>query len=204
MSAGTTGQVFRCFVAVPLPTEAKEFLAAFVNRAKPAFPGYRFGAAQNLHITLQFLGDVERAKIPSLTNTLVDAAASVPPFRMGLGEAGSFPGRGTPRILHVTIGHGRQELANLAAKVQGALMDAGYRPDKPFAAHITLGRARDRQARTSEDVAAGWRETYSAYVHGRCGPAQWDVTSVLLMESVLTPGGPIYTARGTAYLGSGR
>ena len=43
MSAGTTGQVFRCFVAVPLPTEAKESWQVR-EPAKPAFPGYRFGA----------------------------------------------------------------------------------------------------------------------------------------------------------------
>lgn len=197
----SAGAVFRCFVAVPLPPAAKQFLAAFVDRAKPAFPGYRFGPAHNLHITLQFLGDVERAKIPLLVKTLDGAVAAVPPFRMGLGDAGSFPGHGSPRILHVTVGPGKQELAGLAAKVNGALSAIGYRPDKPFAAHITLGRARYRQARPGEDVAAKWRAAYSAYVDEAGYPVQWDAAEVLLMESVLGPGGPTYTVRGTSRLG---
>ncbi|MGE5578601.1 MAG: RNA 2',3'-cyclic phosphodiesterase [Bacillota bacterium] len=200
MTAGALGPVFRCFVAVPLPAGAKQFLAAFMSRAKPAFPGYRFGAAQNLHITLQFLGDVERAKIPFLMKTLNDAAASVPPFRLGLGGSGSFPEHGAPRILHISIGPGKQELSVLAAKVNGALSAAGYRPDKPFVAHITLGRARDRQARPGEDTAAEWRAAYSAYVSESGSPEQWDAAEMLLMESVLAPGGPSYTARGTVHL----
>ena len=196
------GETFRCFVAVAIPAEARGFLDDFMREAREAFPSYRFASAENLHITIQFLGDVERRRIPELDGALSSAVRELPRFFMGLGEAGSFPSRGVPRVLHVTVGHGEVELHRLAQKVTAALSPLGFRPDKPFAAHITLGRARDRDRRAApdSDVALSWRTAFSRFRMPAKRPTDWEIPEIILMESVLGQRGPTYTRRGTASL----
>jgi 2'-5' RNA ligase len=198
----TVAEGFRCFVAVAIEPAVKAFLASWVRTAGEAFPGYRFGPAQNLHVTLQFLGDVDRGLMLRLTDLLSSSVRDLPAFRAGLGHAGSFPERGTPRILHVAVDQGRGDLVRVAERVRSALSSAGFEPDKPFAAHITLGRSRDsRQGGRSKDkdLAALWRDLYAEFSRKAPAPA-WEVAEVLLMESILGPSGPAYVARGKAPL----
>lgn len=192
--------VLRCFVEVDMPGPVRDSLAAFARQAAPAFRGWRFGAARNLHVTLQFLGDVERGRIGSLTRLLESAVADLPAFSAALGEAGSFPERGAPRILHVSIGEGRQDLVRLATRVSSALGEAGFRPDKLFVPHITLARPKSGGNAPPGDAAVRWRDSFARFVSASPAP-QWTVSEALLMESVLGPKGPTYIVRGVAPLG---
>lgn len=192
---------FRCFVAVAIPESVKGLLTAYVRQAAAAFPAWRFGAPANLHITLQFLGDVDRGRTSSLTSLISSAVKDVPIFGVELGEAGSFPERGAPRILHVAAGRGRQELVGLAGRVTSALQGAGFYPDKPFAPHITLGRQRQGTSGGAGDTASRWHEAFSRF-RAANPPASWEVSEVLLMESILGPGGPTYISRGRSPLRS--
>ncbi len=201
----TANGTFRCFVAVAISTEAKAFLERFMVEARPAFPSYRFAATQNLHITLQFLGDVNRGRILELSAALSPAVHETRRFTVGFGGAGSFPERGAPRILHVTIGEGREALSRLAGAVHGALSPHGFAPDKPFAAHITLGRSRDRggqsghgnlSTRPEREAAGMWKTTYSRFAEMQKQPITWEIPEVILMESILSPSGPTYIPRG--------
>lgn len=199
----------RSFVAVTIDTAVKLLLASWVKEARRAFPNYRFGAPENLHVTLQFLGDVDRDREPALTAALCSAVEDVPAFRMSLGRAGSFPERGAPRILHVVVDQGREDLLRLADRVRAALSAEGFDPDKAFVPHITLGRSRDRVAPGpgpgGRDIAAQWRDFFASFAASggsgdRGSSVAWDVSRVLLMESILGPGGPTYTLRGIAPL----
>ena len=195
-------ETLRCFVAVAISPETRGFLERFMREARGAFSSYRFASTENLHITLQFLGDVDRSRVPELAEALTSAVRGLRKFSAGLGEAGSFPSRDTPRILHVAVGQGQAELSRLAGGVVAALSPLGFRPDKPFMSHITLGRARDRdrQAALGGDVAASWRAAFSQFMERAKGPIDWEIPEVILMESVLGAKGPIYIRRGTAPL----
>lgn len=194
MSLGT----FRSFVAVSIPPAVKDFLASYVKAASPVFPEWRFGAAPNVHVTLQFLGDVDRDRIPSLTGALSTAVRDMPAFAAGLGHAGTFPERGAPRILHIVVDQ-CQDLVRLAGKVGTALAGAGFRPDKPFAAHITLGRPKSGRGGGAGDVAARWRDFFARF-QSSAAPTLWEVSEVLLMESILGPSGSTYIVQGRAPL----
>lgn len=189
-------------MAVAISPGARDFLRRFVAEARRMFPSYRFGPAENLHLTLQFLGEVERSRIPELCGTLSSAARSLPQFSASLGEAGSFPARGVPRILHVAVDQGKEQLTGLARRVAASLSPLGFRPDKPFAAHITLGRSRDRDQRATPagDVSVTWQIAFAEFQRKAEAPVTWDITEVVLMESILGPGGPTYLPRGTAPL----
>jgi 2'-5' RNA ligase len=195
--------VFRCFVSAGISPEVKAFLDSWVKETGRGFPSYRFGSSQNLHLTLQFLGDTDRSAIPALVDAISSSTAGLTPFEVELGEAGSFPARGAPRILHVSIGRGREDLVRLAEKVSGGLGAIGYRPDKPFVPHITLGRSRDRiDVPSLTDIAGQWRSSFSRFCQLKGTPGAWKIEEVDVMESVLGPKGPTYLRRGLVPLGA--
>lgn len=185
----------RCFVAVDLSPSAKDFLGRFMREEGSLFPSFRFGSPRNLHVTLQFLGDVERSRTSALAGDVSVAVRGLAPFHLELGEAVWFPRRGSPRGLHVSVGRGGEQLSTLAAKVRGALSAAGYPPDRPFEAHITLGRARNREVVQEQDVTSRWRASYAAFRERVGAPPPWEVGEILVMESILGPGGPTYIPR---------
>lgn len=192
------GDTFRCFVALPVSEEVKALMASFVARARHRFPGYRFGVAENLHITLQFLGEVPRSASRELTRVLSASARGVDPFRLGCGEAGCFPDRGTPRILYTEVTQGTETLSLLASKVRRGLAELGYADPKPFAPHVTLGRKKGGRGPSDRgpglpDIRSSWKDSYVRFLEEISGRAEWEVREVLLMESVLKREGPEYT-----------
>ena len=201
--ADSPGQpTFRCFVAVPVPREVQSVFASFTERVKRLLPGYRFGAPENLHITLQFLGQVPRSSVEAMKAALEAATKERPPFRVSFLEAGAFPDRGAPRILHIASTGGRTSLASLAGAVRENLRSLGYGDSKPFAAHITLGREKKSSGgalrlRLAQPEHPGhpffWKDSYRQFLEEEGMKPEWDVTEVLLMESILRPGGPLYT-----------
>lgn len=126
----------RLFVALDLPREVREALGAL-----PLGEGWRRVPVESLHVTLAFLGDLESA------TPVVDSVRSAlrPVGRLSLGEAVCLPPR-RPRVMAVRL---RGDLGEMQAAVAGALVAAGlYEPEtRPFLAHVTIGRARDRPSR---------------------------------------------------------
>ncbi|MBM4373083.1 MAG: RNA 2',3'-cyclic phosphodiesterase [Deltaproteobacteria bacterium] len=182
----------RAFIAVRPPEELRVRLAeAAAGRVRPpgtgrmGVEGARFVPAENLHLTLKFLGDVDPAKQPAVEASLLGVARGQRPFRVTLDGAGGFPDVRRPRILWVGTAEGAGELAALAAQVQAAMAPLGWaREEKGFRAHITLGRV--RRPRPGTD-AARWAAALAAQEFG-----SFEVTELVLFESVLRPEGPRY------------
>lgn len=138
-------------------------------------------AERNLHLTLKFLGDVEDARIPGLIQALAAASERVTTFDLVVERVGSFPERGAPRVLWAGCDGGAM-LTRLHDQVETACERAGFpREERAFHPHVTLGR-----------VTGCCRVPLLAAVplerpFGRCR-----VDRVLLMESMLDPGGAIH------------
>jgi 2'-5' RNA ligase len=81
-------------------------------------------------------------------------------------------------------------LLRLQRRVEQALSAEGFVPDeRPFHPHVTLGRWRTPPPRTSVDALLA--EPLPLALSGADG--EWMVREIRLMESRLTPEGPIYT-----------
>ncbi len=195
MATGT----FRGFVCVTIAPSIRVFLGEFAAGARQVFPMFRFVPSDNLHITLQFLGnDVERAMIPILLDAIGQSVTHITPFDLCLESASAFPARGRPRVLYVGTGEGSRQLAELARSVRSGLSALGFKEDKPFQPHITLAR-RQRGADTAGSVNERdlWEKAFSLRCEsGLC----WRVSEVFLMESTLSPAGAVYSELGRVAL----
>jgi len=177
----------RCFVGLLLSAELREAVAGHFAREGRRIPAVRWVAAANLHLTLQFLGEVDAGRIPALRQALDGAVSGHPAFRLGLRGAGAFPAPERPRVLWVGAGEGGAAAVALASSVSTALAPLGFAPEgRSFVPHLTVGRVaappRDRGPllRLLESVRdRDWGECLVPAAH--------------LLRSELFPAGPIYS-----------
>jgi len=112
-----------------------------------------------------------------------------PLFTLRLAEAGCFPNTRRPRVVWVGLGGDEAALGSLVAALEAALRPLGWPPeDRPFRAHLTLGRVKDVHAALGID--------WSAVVP----PLELPVIAIHLIESQLRPDGAVYTVRHTSTL----
>jgi RNA 2',3'-cyclic 3'-phosphodiesterase len=133
---------WRLFVVVELPDDARAAIMRAVD-AIGAQPGLRWTPPEQLHVTLLFLGAVEPELVPRIGGRLAEVAAAGAPFRLSLTGFGQFPARGKARVLWVGLRDADGALAALAAATKSSLQDLVVTEDRPFHAHITIGRARE-------------------------------------------------------------
>lgn len=131
----------RLFCAVEIPRDLREAvrLAAAPLRATGA--GVKWAKEDALHLTLAFLGEIDGARVPEASQALAAAAAKVPAFDAAFGPYGAFPSADHPKVIWLGVSKGEEELTALANALRAELA-ARKLPfdDKPFKAHLTLGR----------------------------------------------------------------
>ncbi|HXZ43228.1 MAG TPA: RNA 2',3'-cyclic phosphodiesterase, partial [archaeon] len=143
--------------------------------------------AENVHVTLKFLGETEEKRLKRICPALAEVARSGAPISVEVSGIGSFGGR-IPRVVWVGVGDGAEALAELAGRVEIALGRVGVPKDRRgFTAHLTLGRV--RSARNAEALMAGV-EAFQAEKFGTFIATQFE-----LMQSELRPTGSLYTIR---------
>lgn len=176
----------RLFVAVCLPQEIRDGLAAVQDRLRRAQADVSWVKPVNLHITLKFLGETEPKRLERIGPVLGDAARSVARFSLAVAGVGTFGGR-TPRVVWVGVREGAAALEALAGAVESGLVRVGFPKERRgFTAHFTLGRV--RSTRHAEALLAAIRD--EPLVSLGIVP----VEEYVLMQSRLDPGGSVYTA----------
>ncbi len=185
----------RLFIAIPLPPD----LAARASEILPtSLPALRRVKAENLHLTLAFLGQTPDERLDDVAAAAKEAAAPVSRFRLSFDRAGRFPERGRPRVVWLGIAEGAPGVLELGVGVYAGLRARGLRfDDRPLAPHLTL-------ARVAEDASAPETKTVGAALENLdLGRLAFEVSELAVVQSVLSPKGPRYTAVATAPLSSG-
>jgi RNA 2',3'-cyclic 3'-phosphodiesterase len=193
----------RAFVAVELPAEIHDLLETRQNELRGAMGhasgGVRWARAEGVHVTLQFLGNVPASLVPEISAALKEACEGTSPLNLVVGGIGAFPNMGRPRILWIGLEGDTGRLRALASGIGQRLETLGYKPDKPFEPHITLGRVRET-VRPDELRAISQGLVAQATQHSL--KTSFTIRSVSLMRSHLQPGGSVYTQLATVEFGS--
>lgn len=184
----------RLFVAIELSDAVRKSLSNMQTAMKRSCSDVRWIPAEQLHLTVKFLGDVADGDVPAVSQAVIDAAADSKPFVMRTSECGCFPEGGAVRIVWVSVTAEQELLAGCVAAVEAQLEPLGFpREHRPFAAHITIGRVKEDRSR------GGLRTVVRAH---RPAVMEEDVSSLTLMSSVLSPKGSTYVPVMRAKLGA--
>lgn len=133
----------RLFVAIRPPEDIRDLLVDAMDDS----PALRWVGEEQLHLTLRFIGEVERPVANDIAASL-DRLRS-PAFALRLSGVGKFEKR-NGGALWAAISP-KEPVTALAAKVERALQQAGLEPERrAFTPHITLARWNRRNAEAVE------------------------------------------------------
>lgn len=184
----------RLFVAIELPEFVKEALSQLQAKIRQSgFPA-KWSAAENIHLTLMFLGETPVSRIEDIGRQLADAAAGFPPITLWAAGLSVFPGVKRPRVLWTGVSGETDRLSRLQSRVEDHLSAIGFdKEDRAFTPHLTLARFKGKI--DPENVIS----VISRY--GDFLSASFAAGDLCLFESRLTPRGPVYTRLQTHLLG---
>lgn len=182
----------RCFVAIELPEAVRTGLMDFVRRAGAPRDGLRWCVANQLHVTLRFLGELSPAAVERAAVIVREVSAACRPFEIEVRGLGCFPPHGPPRVLWCGVDDRGEGCAGWVRSAEPRWREVGVPEEKRFSAHVTLARVRAPPGsdRALEIVRAA----------GPPAPAQVRVASVTLFESRLERTGAVYRPIVTAPL----
>lgn len=166
----------RLFVALRPPEDVRDLLIDAMEGAD-----LKWQDEDQLHLTLRFIGEVERPLANDITAALATLAFA--PFELGIAGVGSFD-HGRRGALWAGVSP-KDEVKALAAKVERACQAAGLAPERrAYHPHITLARWSGGKPRLNL-----WMEQ-----HGGLRSEPWPVRDFILYESHLGQSGAHYRA----------
>ncbi len=122
------------FIAVTVPCTIAARLAALGG----GIPGGRQVPAENMHITLRYLGEIETMLADEICEALSTVSHST--FTLKVSGVGFFGKRRDPRLLYAGV-RPHDELVMLHHKVESLLLQLRVRPrERKYHPHITLAR----------------------------------------------------------------
>lgn len=185
----TNGEQIRAFIAIELPEKLRQQLSHIQSQLKKNTGiDARWVNPYGIHLTLIFLGNVTPPRIEAINNSMSQATQGTVPFQLEMKGIGVFPNLNKIQVIWVGIGGETEILLNLQRRLQQSMTGLGFTPEnRAFTPHLTLARARDRIPQDQVDKLA---RLISA---GIGEPFAFQVKTVDLMRSQLTPQGAIYT-----------
>jgi 2'-5' RNA ligase len=135
----------RTFIAITAIDEVHASAVSVVDRLRSSTESVRWVEPDNLHWTLQFLGDLTDVEMAEVCLRTVRAVAEEEAFTVSARGIGAFPTNDRPRILWLGAGEGGEALRRLQARIEAALSSLGFRVEnRQFVPHLTLGRVASR------------------------------------------------------------
>lgn len=175
----------RTFIAVTASPEVCRAALKLMRQLRPAAGDVKWVAEQNLHWTLQFLGEVDDLQLPEVCDRVIAAVAEIEVFDIEARGAKAFPSADRPRTLWLGAGAGADQMIKLQKKMDHSLRKLGFRGEnRRFVPHLTLGRAGrgGRPQSLATELAA-----LADFDAGKM-----PVDEVTVYSSQLTRDGPIY------------
>jgi len=175
----------RTFIAIELPPEVKTRLTQLQKELRETGADVKWVEPRNIHLTLKFLGEINKEVFIKLIGILENLAKKTGAFKATLSSLGVFPKNDFARVIWVGMDKGTTIISsNLEEKIQ----ELGIPKEKrPFSTHITLGRIRstkNKEKLMQELIKAGGKLAQENL--------EFNVDKIVLFKSTLSSSGPIY------------
>jgi RNA 2',3'-cyclic 3'-phosphodiesterase len=169
----------RAFFGLPLPEPLRHELEPFLAACISATPTFRWTPVSNLHLTVRFIGSIEREAV----ERIADRIGTLAPvgLDLSLGDLGTFKRGRLVRVVWLGLRSGGDTASGLAAQVEAECVRAGLVGEaRAFQAHLTLARARHRDGSELPPLPPV----------PQLGP--WRATELVLYSSHLSRTGAVY------------
>jgi len=176
----------RLFIAILIPEEVKAEIEKAQAQLRQALPegAVRWTSREQFHLTLRFLGSVERSRVRALIEAIQATGRSFAALKLRAEGTGCFPDQRFPRVVWVGISDLHNQLPLLQKAVKAASQEfTAEVPEDGFTGHVTLGRIKNIRRPEAEALAKA------------AGPlaqrtfGEWLATEIHLMQSELSPKG---------------
>ena len=170
----------RVFIAVEISNE--EILKKIATFQKTVKINAKSIRVDQIHFTLQFLGEISESKCQQVKNILNEISFSQ--FQISLNGVGGFPNLEDPRVIWVGIGkNGAKKLVELSDDVRMKLTAIGFEKGKKFKPHLTVFRVKKKIG----DISSIMKDFETIEFGSEI------ITKIKLKKSVLSPKGPEYS-----------
>ena len=187
----------RAFIAIELPGQIQNKLADIIGRLSPGLESaVKWVNPESIHLTLKFLGNISKNRVPIVTAAMTAAAGKSGIFTLEAKGLGAFPNLKSPRVVWVGLGGDIAGIRLLHKEIDVFVAPLGFPPEtREFSPHLTLGRIRDR-ATQNEKYQLG--RAISSIQAENLGFIY--VENIHLMQSTLTKTGALYNFLATVSL----
>lgn len=168
----------RLFLAIPLSINAKESILNSYNELIGKINA-KWVAKENLHITLKFLGNVEKDIVKEIEENMDDVREKHKKCVFTITDLGAFPSLKLIRVLFYKIVP-PEPFIDLSRDIDTSLEKFNFKKEEEFFPHITIARLKIpiRNLDLEFNKSINLTETADRFN---------------LMESVLNPSGPVYS-----------
>ncbi len=186
----------RLFIAVNIPKRSKKLIKNKVEMIKPEITeNIKWVKSKNWHLTLKFLGEVEKKKISDIKKTLNLLEDRFNSFSLNFKGIGAFPHLNQPQVVFIQVEKGKEKLIELHKKVDEKLQEQGFKSeDRSYHPHLTI--ARSRNSTDKNKLSNSLNEFTGRYFIN----VYMKVSNISLMESKLFPDGPVYEKKQEIFL----
>jgi 2'-5' RNA ligase len=177
----------RSFLAFELPVGIKKTVGEVAGEIRQSGLYARWVKAENIHLTMVFLGNVKTEEIDSIEKKIGNVCPEYGSFDIALKGAGCFPNSRRPRVLWLGLDGDIDRLSHFRDDLNATLKTFGVKEEKrPFRPHLTLGRFRSTRKTGSrlEEILSNYAALES--------PTE-SLNELYLFRSDLKPGGAVYT-----------
>lgn len=180
-------KTIRAFLAIAPAADVLLAIGKIQDRLKHACP-FDIGwlKPEHIHLTLKFFGNVSEDEITTLARIVEQHSSALPPLQLTVKKLGVFPSWQRPRVLWMGLEGDTAPLAMIQQKLEQGWQACGFsREDRSFRPHLTIGRI--KSVRREGDPC-----TFMAQA-GDWSAGGFRADGLTLIQSVLTPQGPLYT-----------
>lgn len=180
----------RVFIAVDLDESSRREIEKLLKVLKRKHWAVKWEVVDKLHITLAFLGEVDKVQAKSLLQGVrrhsSDGGTSA--FTLSFKGLGCFPDYDWPRIVWLGLKGDLKSLAALQKNIEENLTEAGFVFNKkPFTPHITLGRIKKARAGQRREIGRQIKAMQKMKFK-----SEWLVDKVVVYQSTCLPEGSVY------------
>lgn len=189
--------MIRAFVAIPIPDPILRNMESTSTRLKQLELDAKFTRSSAIHLTLRFLGDIDRHVVEEMKRALDRCVPRRKRFGLQIKGVGVFPNLKRPRIVWAGIGN-QTELVRLQRDVEESAQLLGFESERrPFKPHLTLARL--KSSRNMNELQRFLEEEGEGLRLG-----SFEVEEIHLYQSILHPSGAEYCKLSTHVLGPGK